>query len=203
MGSFKDKTFTPTEKIILQVFTTLEEAISAEIYLHHFYEVNVNPHFANRAKQTAISFSGGAVNKRWWTDGTLMVFTEECPEGFLPGRTPEKESTKQKKSQSHCGKKHTSETKEKIREASTGRKHTEESKQKIGDANRGKERSEEVKAAISKANTGKVRSLATRKRMSEAQKGLSKGKGVPKSPEHRAKIAEAMRGNKNRATPNK
>lgn len=56
LGSFTDKTFKPTQKIILQTFDTREEALNAEIILHNFYEINTNPHFANRAKMTSSGF---------------------------------------------------------------------------------------------------------------------------------------------------
>ena len=55
-GSFKDKTFKPTQKIILEIFDSVEEALEAECILHDFYEVDKNPHFANRAKQTSKKF---------------------------------------------------------------------------------------------------------------------------------------------------
>ena len=55
-GSFKDKTFKPTQKIILETFDSVEEALGAECILHDFYEVDMNPHFANRAKQTSTKF---------------------------------------------------------------------------------------------------------------------------------------------------
>jgi hypothetical protein len=55
-GSFTDKTFKPTQKIILQVFNTRKEALDAEITLHNFYEVNTNLHFANKAKMTSSGF---------------------------------------------------------------------------------------------------------------------------------------------------
>ena len=55
-GSYKDKKFKPTQKIILQIFDNVEEALEAEILLHDFYEVDKNPHFANRAKQTSKHF---------------------------------------------------------------------------------------------------------------------------------------------------
>jgi hypothetical protein len=78
-GSFKDTTFNPTQKIILKVFSSYDEALNAEIKLHDFYDVAKNPHFANRAKQTSLAFStegtnhllntrikiGEAVSKRW------------------------------------------------------------------------------------------------------------------------------------------
>ena len=56
-GSFSDKTFSPTEKIILGVYNTAEEAINAEIALHEFFDVVPNSHFANRSRQTSASFS--------------------------------------------------------------------------------------------------------------------------------------------------
>jgi hypothetical protein len=56
-GSFRDKTFSPSCKIILEVFPTLEKAIEAEIVLHDFFQVDINPEFANKAKQTSTRFS--------------------------------------------------------------------------------------------------------------------------------------------------
>ena len=50
-GSYTDKTFNPTEKIVIQTFDTQPEAYAAETELHEFYQVHINPHFANRAKQ--------------------------------------------------------------------------------------------------------------------------------------------------------
>lgn len=55
-GSYRDKTFKPTEKIILETFDTLNEVSNAEILLHDFYEVDKNPHFANKAKATSTGF---------------------------------------------------------------------------------------------------------------------------------------------------
>jgi len=50
-GSFTDKTFNPTEKIIIETFDTRKKAYEAEEKLHKFYDVKNNPHFANRANQ--------------------------------------------------------------------------------------------------------------------------------------------------------
>ena len=56
-GSFKDKTFKPTQKIILKSdYTTRAEADADEILLHDYYDVANNPHFANQAKQTSTKF---------------------------------------------------------------------------------------------------------------------------------------------------
>ena len=56
-GSFYDKTFNPTQKIILKDdYATREEADVDEVILHNYFEVDINPHFANRAKQTSSKF---------------------------------------------------------------------------------------------------------------------------------------------------
>lgn len=65
-GSFKDKTFKPTQKIVLAIVRSAEEALQAEILLHDFYDVAQNPHFANRAKQTSSAF-------RWGGDLTKVL----------------------------------------------------------------------------------------------------------------------------------
>jgi hypothetical protein len=68
-GSFRDKTFKPTQKIILATFATKEEAVSAEIVLHEFFEVDINPHFANKARQKTTKFSydrTGEKNGEYW-----------------------------------------------------------------------------------------------------------------------------------------
>ena len=62
-GSYSDKTFKPTEKIILETFDTLEEVLLAEILLHNFYEIDKNFHFANRSKQTSRGFHFSASGK--------------------------------------------------------------------------------------------------------------------------------------------
>lgn len=55
-GSYTDKTFKPTQKIILETYDTAEEALADEVKLHKFYNVRDNPHFANRARQTSERF---------------------------------------------------------------------------------------------------------------------------------------------------
>ena len=56
-GSFSDKNFKPTQKIILKSdYDTRAEAIVDEIILQEYYKVVENPHFANRAYQTTTKF---------------------------------------------------------------------------------------------------------------------------------------------------
>lgn len=57
LGSFKDKTFNPTHKIILRSdYKTREECIADEVLLHKFYNIHVNSHFANLSRQTSTKF---------------------------------------------------------------------------------------------------------------------------------------------------
>jgi hypothetical protein len=56
-GSFTDKTFKPTQKIILKSdYTSREEAYADEIILQQYYKVVKNSHFANMAYQTSTKF---------------------------------------------------------------------------------------------------------------------------------------------------
>jgi hypothetical protein len=57
LGSFSDKNFNPTQKIILKSdYATREEAYADEIILQEHYKVVENPHFANKSYQTSTSF---------------------------------------------------------------------------------------------------------------------------------------------------
>ena len=60
-GSFKDKTFNPTGKNILFVRETRQEVAEIEIILHDFFDVAVNPRFANMAKATSTKFNTAGV----------------------------------------------------------------------------------------------------------------------------------------------
>lgn len=117
MGSYRDPTFCPTAKIILGVYSTPEECLKAEIALHDFYSVDVNPHFANKAKQTSTGFyynrSGENLTtvhkqkiqenhtrphmgKRRFTDGVNDFFADECPPGCKLGTGSKYRESKEK-----------------------------------------------------------------------------------------------------------
>ena len=98
LGSFKDKSFSPTAKIILKTFPTLEKAVEAEILLHNFFEVDVNPHFANKSKQTSTGFS----------------YCKSGPEATLYGKTGELHPC--------WGRKRTEEEKSRISKSKQGKK---------------------------------------------------------------------------------
>jgi len=127
-GSFHDETFKPIGKVILFVCETRQEVAEIEIELHDFFDVAVNPQFANKAKQTSTKF-----------DTTGVPKTEEA---------------KKKLSVANSGKTHTEETKKKLSVANSGKTHTEEHKKKISVANSGRTLTEETKKKMSKAMSG-------------------------------------------------
>ena len=55
-GSYTDKIFRPTGKIILLIFETREKANQAEMHLHAAFDVARNPHFANKANSNSSGF---------------------------------------------------------------------------------------------------------------------------------------------------
>jgi hypothetical protein len=86
LGSYTDKTFVPTEKIIIDIFNSREQAMQAEIALHAFYQVHINPHFANKASSTSTFFS---VQGRLQSEQqvakkreSLLRFKEQNPDVF-------------------------------------------------------------------------------------------------------------------------
>ena len=68
MGSFTDKTFSPTQKEILAICDTREESLRTEIFFHEVYEVDKNPMFANLARQTSTSFNSQGITGRVLTE---------------------------------------------------------------------------------------------------------------------------------------
>jgi len=145
-GSFKDKTFKPTQKIILKSdYTTREKAYDDEIVLQEHYKVVENAHFANRAYQTSVRFSmKGTVpwNKGIPRDPEIIKKMNDARRGKPPHNKGKKMSEKQRKklSDSCKGRKVSEETKEKINKAFKGRTLSEDHKRKIGESNKGKPR---------------------------------------------------------------
>jgi hypothetical protein len=138
-GSYRDKTFYPTQKIILETFDSVEKALEAECVLHNFYEVDKNPHFANRAKQTSKKFycrSFGEDNPSKRDDVKEKIRAGKLGENN-PAKRPE---VREKLSASAKNRRASEETKRKMSESHKGRvspkgmlgkKHTEEQKQKM------------------------------------------------------------------------
>jgi hypothetical protein len=197
-GSFSDKTFKPTQKIILQTYNSRGDAIIDEVKLHNFYEVDINPHFANRSKQTSAKF---------YFDPTGIIRSVQTREKIsgknnpMFGKTHSEEArqkisevaknisseTRRKmsvakigKNSPMLGKPHSEETRKKLSEIGKklvgdnnpffGKTHSEETKQKLSEAGKGRVLSEETRQKLSEAGKGRSHSEETKRRMSEAQK---------------------------------
>lgn len=143
-GSYTDKSYNPTQKIILSVHETGLEAIQAEIALHEFFKVDINPHFANKARQTSSGFYQETL-----TDEHKQKIGEGMRvSGFKPwnsdGRSHSEETKAQisetlaERGHPFKGKTHSDETKKKMSQAKKGEKHP----------GYGKPRSEETKRKI-------------------------------------------------------
>ena len=105
-GSFKDKTFKPTGKTILFVCKTRKEAGEIEIELHTFFDVAVNPQFANQAKSVSTGFNTLGVprtkeTKKKISEARTGIYTGENHPMFGVPRT---EETKKKISEARMGK---------------------------------------------------------------------------------------------------
>jgi len=127
-GSYKDKTFNPTHKIILNEYETMEEALADEILLHAYYDVAINPHFANRAKASTVKFS--------------IAGTKDSPE------------TVERKRQSHLGMIHSEEWRNNQSRGWT-EAHRKRKGEQVRRSLTGRKKSDEHKAALSKSTSGR------------------------------------------------
>jgi hypothetical protein len=127
-GTFSDKTFKPTQKIILRSdYENAEELAKDEVILHDFYDVARSPHFANKAKQTSTGFD--RTGTTWnHSDETKQLLSELLSGEKNPmfGKTPTDRS-RQLMSEAHMGEKnsmfgktHTDETKRRLSERAKG-----------------------------------------------------------------------------------
>ena len=140
MGSYYDKTFAPTGKIVLSEYETREEAEKAEAILHRYYNVANNKHFANRC------------NAEW--------FISRLPEGYVRSDKPISQETREKLSKAGLGR--PCDWGHKIAAATLGKKKTMtpksiEARKRAGATKRGakyKPMSEEGRRNISRARMG-------------------------------------------------
>jgi hypothetical protein len=127
-GSYKDKKFKPTQKIIFKDdYLTREDAYSDEIILQEYYKVVENQHFANRAYQTSVGFSFRGLTP--WSKGKKL--TDEHRKKISESTKGKSKTITEKRKQSDVEKglrargktkpKHSEETKRKISEATQRR----------------------------------------------------------------------------------
>lgn len=139
LGSFSDKTFKPTSKIVLTLHSSADEARLAEMKIQEFYDVLNNPHFVNKSIQTGKGFY-------------IKQHTEETKikmRASALGRVTSEEA-KRKQSIAKKGKKFTLERIQKLR----GRVHSEKTKEKISKSHLGVLKSPEHRLSISKSKQG-------------------------------------------------
>jgi hypothetical protein len=164
-GSYYDESFNPTNKIILQTFSSREEALDAEILLHSFFDVAKNPHFANKSRQTSTRFT---------SDGSGMRGKHHTPEARQKislnssSRRPE---VREKLRIAHTGKLQSQETKDKKSIALRGEKNGMFGKTGSLNPFHGKTHSEEVKENLRKQRTGCKRSKESREKQATTMRG--------------------------------
>ena len=89
-GSYADTTFAPTEKIIIAEFESREEVLQAEIDLHLYFQVRVNPHFANQARQTNLGFDSSFAGYKHTEESKVKMSTLKIGNRNAQGkRSPE------------------------------------------------------------------------------------------------------------------
>jgi hypothetical protein len=110
MGSFSDKDFNPSQKILLGYATTAEGAVWLEMQWQRSLNVVEDPQYVNQSYQTSVGFDttgrkrpihetrpGGlaAAGIPYWTDGKTEKRTLNSPgKNWWRGRLPRSEDTK-------------------------------------------------------------------------------------------------------------
>lgn len=139
LGSYTDKTFKPTSKIILTTHSNAEEAREAERKIQEFFDVLNNPHFVNKSIQTGKGFY---IREHTETTKNKMRISAR-------GRVTSPE-TRKKQSEAKKGKKLSKETVEKFKL----KRHSEETKLKMRLSHIGVSKSPEHKKSISDSKMG-------------------------------------------------
>lgn len=177
LGSYHDETFNPSHKIILETFSTREEALRAEVNLHKFYQVDKNPHFANKARQKTTGFY--YAEKKFGEDNPFYgkSHTEETKKIIRQYQIENNGYVKNRRSYEgennpFYNKTHSQETKEHLKKKTTetwknqshpwiGRKHSEKTKEKFRENNKGE----------NNPNYGKVTPLNVREKIGKSKIG--------------------------------
>ena len=163
-GSFTDKIFKPTQKIILKSdYTTRADAYADEIILQEHYKVVENPHFANKSYQTSTKFSWKHRKHSPTTKQKISLklkgvkrgadYIQKCKGRRHSDETKRKMSESQKGIKNHnYGKKASDFTRKKLSESHKGRTAwnkgmcvPDEVKEKIRQKNKGRKQTEEHK----------------------------------------------------------
>ena len=187
-GSFWDKTFKPTGKIILAEFDNRKDAYDAEVVLHKFYDVVNNPHFANQSRALTSGFTTEGLSTpfkgRKHSEETRRKIGEASKRRVTSDETRKLKSKQMSGEGNHMyGRTHTPEARERIGAAQRGKTISEDHRQRIIEGNKGKtiseehkkklgawERDETYRKNLSNSLKGRAFSEETRKKMSESAK---------------------------------
>ena len=175
-GSYRDKTFKPTQKIILETYDTAEEAIDDEIKMQRFFKVVENPHFANQVYQTSTGFRGTSESAKKANASRTPEQRRESGIKAQASRTPEQRSEAVRKG-------HASKTPEQRSEIA-----------RKAQARRTPEQKSEAARKRNASKTPEQRSESARKRESsktpEQRSEIARKRELSKTPEQRS---EAVR----------
>jgi hypothetical protein len=175
-GSFKDKSFKPTQKIILKSdYATREEAYDDEIILHRYFKVVENPHFANKANQTSTGFSRKGLS------------LSEEQKAALREKFKGKNSGKNNPMYGKRGPKNPMYGKRGKNNPNYGKRRTQESKNKISKALTGRK--------LSESHLKNLRITKNRPDQKEKMRQIALSwKRTPLSDDHKRKLSESLRG---------
>jgi hypothetical protein len=163
-GSYKDTSFNPSGKIVLEYAKTEEAAIQAEIRWQKVFKVAENPEFANQSYQTSSKFN---------YDLTGFKFSEDSIERLRKSHTGIKdtEQTKKKKSAAQKVAQNRPEVKQKHSKNRKGKPKSPEHIAKIKEAHNTPEALQRKKEAMTGRDTGKTHTRETKLKQSEKKKG--------------------------------
>lgn len=141
LGSYKDESFCPDDKIVLGYATTPEGAVWLEIQYQRAFGVVENPQFANLSYQTSDKFVTGFSGKENPNFGNRYTWNPEQKKN-LPDRSGENNPMHGRKGENNpnFGKKRTEEQKVKFQGENNGfygKNHTEETKKSQSEAKQG------------------------------------------------------------------
>lgn len=170
-------------KIIIETFSTRENANADEQRLHEMYDVARNPEFYN----LCIAPMGFCMAGRTHSDETRKKMSKK--------RSPE---TRAKMSAAMMGRIHSPETRKKLSDSHKGKTLSEEHKKKMSDSKMGKTPSEETRAKMSESQRGRKHSEETLAKMSISQSGEKHHNyGKSLSEEHKKNLSKSNSGEKN------
>jgi hypothetical protein len=163
-GSYKDTSFNPSAKIILEYAKTEEAAIQAEIRWQKVFRVAENSEFANQSYQTSSKFN---------YDLTGFKFSEESLEKMKKSHTGVKdtEETKRKKSAAQKKAQNRPEVKQKQSENRKGKPKSPDHILKIKEAHNTPEALQRKREAMTGRDTGKKHTEPTKLKQSVKKKG--------------------------------